>query len=102
MERHIARNDIPVLVDFWAEWCGPCKAMAPVFTAAASLFEPTIRFLKLDTEAEPAAAARYGIRGIPTMILFANGQPTARQVGATGLPGVTEWLEASLPQRGAV
>jgi thioredoxin 2 len=67
---HIQRNDIPVVVDFWAQWCGPCKMMAPVYERIASEFEPEIRFLKVDTEAEPELAARYGVRSIPTLMLF--------------------------------
>jgi thioredoxin 2 len=76
--------------------------MAPIFAVAASQFEPTVRFLKLDTEAEPSAAARHSIRSIPTMILFAKGQPIARQAGAMGLSAITDWLQRALPQQHTV
>jgi thioredoxin 2 len=89
---HIRHNDIPVVVDFWAQWCGPCKEMAPTYERVASELEPEIRFLKVDTEAGPELAARYNIRSIPTLILFQNGAEVARQAGAMDAASLRSWL----------
>ncbi len=94
--RHISNNQIPVLVDFWAAWCGPCKMMAPTFAEAASTLEPNVRLLKVDTEAERAIAAHYGIQSIPTLALFSDGQEVARQAGAMSLQALLTWLRPYL------
>ena len=91
-DKTITRNDIPVVVDFWAEWCGPCKMMAPEFKKAAQAMEPAVRFAKLDTEAAPQQAAAHGIRSIPTMILFRNGKEVARQSGAMPAGQIVQWV----------
>jgi len=94
--QHVERNDIPVVVDFWAPWCGPCKMMAPAFEQAAGKLEPRVRLAKLNTEEAQAIAGEYGIRSIPTLVLFRNGVEVARQPGAMGAADIVRWVQAHL------
>jgi len=92
---HVTNSDIPVVVDFWAPWCGPCKMMAPAYAEAAGQLEPNYRFAKVDTEANQALGAQFGIRSIPTIAVFKNGQEIARQSGAMSGAAIVEWILAN-------
>ncbi|MBI3547304.1 MAG: thioredoxin TrxC [Gammaproteobacteria bacterium] len=95
-QRHIENNDLPVVVDFWAPWCGPCKMMAPVFAQAAAQFDTRLRLAKVNTENVPSLAGRYDIRSIPSLVVFKKGREVDRLAGALPAPQLTAWLQRQL------
>jgi thioredoxin 2 len=95
-ERHLASSDVPLLVDVWTPWCGPCRAMAPMFERAAATLEPRVRLLKLNADTAPSVSARLGISAIPTLLLMQNGREIARNAGAMDAQRIVSWTAAQL------
>ena len=93
-QKDVLESDIPVLVDFWAEWCGPCKAMAPILESIAAKYEGRVKVVKVDVDENPDLGVAYGIRGIPTLVLFENGKAKSKQTGALPSPKVEAMLTA--------
>ena len=92
--KYLQRQDIPILVDFWAPWCGPCKMMAPAYKQAAAMLEPRVRLAKVNTENEQALGAQYNVRSIPTLIIFKGGREIARQAGAMAAKDIVQWVNS--------
>jgi len=97
-ERHLAKSGIPLLIDFWAPWCGPCRMMAPEFERAAALLEPSVRLVKVNIDEEPAPAQRFRVQSIPTLALAFEGRELARAAGARSAAQLAEWTRTALVQ----
>ena len=95
-DQHVGKSDLPVVVDFWAPWCGPCRMMAPAYEETAQRMEPHVRFAKLNTEEAQDVAARFGIRSIPTLIVFKGGREVSRQSGAMGAEQLSRWVASAI------
>jgi thioredoxin 1 len=97
-ERDVLKSDLPVLVDLWAEWCGPCKMIAPILEEAATDYEGKVKIGKLNVDENQRIPARFNVRSIPTLLLFRNGELVAQKVGALSKSALSAWLDAHLPQ----
>lgn len=93
LTRHLTHSDVPVIVDFWAPWCGPCQAMAPIFERATQALEPRARFVKVNVDENPEAAQTYGVQGIPALFAFKGGQVAARQAGVADMNTLKAWVD---------
>jgi thioredoxin 2 len=100
-ERHLDNSGVPLLIDFWAAWCGPCRMMAPEFERAAALLEPAVRLVKVDVDAEPELAARFQVQSIPTLVLACQGRVLAREAGARSAAQLTGWVKGELARAAA-
>lgn len=92
-EKHVARSDLPIIVDFWAPWCGPCRSMAPIFERAARELEPRARFVKVNVDDNPGAAGRFGVRGIPALFAIKGGRVEAQHAGLADARMLASWVK---------